>query len=59
MALIKLYCDGVFTLTSTNAIHVGQSLYCNPEESFYATQNYVNIKIDLIIAALDSLKCNL
>ena len=42
----ELYCDNIFRLTSPNGLHIsGQLLYDEREESFYATQNYVNTKI--------------
>ena len=56
----ELYCDGVFRLTSPNGLHIsGQPLYDESEDSFYATENYVNTKIgeininDLIAGVLN------
>ena len=41
----ELYCDGTFTLTSPNEIHTVHYLYCDPADSLYATEKYVNTKI--------------
>ena len=40
----ELYCEGTFTLTALNEIHTGHYLYCDPADSLYATENYVNTK---------------
>ena len=40
---------GIFRLTSPNGLHtMGQTLYDEREESFYATENYVNTKVNNI-----------
>ena len=42
----ELYCNGIFRLTSPNGLNIsGQPLYDEREESYYATENYVNTKI--------------